>query len=328
VAPVAEPFARRVATGDLVVLSDSTFVLADSARQTVDRTWIAARWDSVHAWQVERRGPGAPSRIWVDDAGLPVAGELWAGLTLERQPYEIVTSSYRGAVAAGFPDLPRPPGSVRLSAAPRTARRLTVQLAGVGDDSTNWRRAGLAGGPQHLRGDTLVVDLGADSSRIVAEPPSHDGLVVSDQLPMRTLAGRLVAGETSPARIVTKLATWTARNVAPDEADAVPDARRALFGRRGDAGARAVLFATFARASGVPTRVVAGLVADRGAWRRHSWAEAWLDGRWTPVDPTLGTVPASAAYMRLVEDAPADPLTLLPLASRLAPQALPRPVIP
>jgi transglutaminase-like putative cysteine protease len=73
---------------------------------------------------------------------------------------------------------------------------------------------------------------------------------------------------------------------------------------------------------------VAGLVADNGRWRRHAWAEAWLDGRWTPVDPTLGVVPASAAYLRLLEDAPADPMILIPLATRLAPAALNRHAMP
>jgi transglutaminase-like putative cysteine protease len=73
---------------------------------------------------------------------------------------------------------------------------------------------------------------------------------------------------------------------------------------------------------------VAGLVADNGTWRRHAWAESWLDGRWTPVDPTLGVVPASAAYLRLLEDAPADPMILIPLATRLAPAALNRHAMP
>ena len=325
---VADPFARRVAASEMVVLADSTFVVADSSRQDGRREWIPARWDSVHAWQVERRGVGAPSRIWVDDAGLPVAGELWAGLVLERQPYEIATSSYRAAVAAHFPDMPRTPGSRRLTAPAHTLRRLEVLLADVMGDSAGWRRSGLTGGPQHLRGDTLVVDLGADSTRIVPEPSVHDGLAPTDAAPFRELARRVVAGESDPARIVARLAAWTARNVAQDDGDDVPHVPLALASRRGDAGARAALFTTLARASGVPTRVVAGLVADRGTWRRHSWAEAWLDGRWTPVDPTLGVTPGSAAYVRLLEDTPADPMTLIPLALRLAPMGLARPAIP
>ncbi|HEX5817994.1 MAG TPA: transglutaminase-like domain-containing protein [Gemmatimonadales bacterium] len=326
--PVADPFARRVASGELLVLADSTFVLADSARQDDTQQWVAARWDSVHAWQVERRGVGAPSRIWVDDAGLPVAGELWAGLELERQPYEMVTASVRAATAARWPDLPRTAGSHRLTARARTLRRLEVKLTDVMRDTAAWHRSGLAGGPQHLRGDTLVVDLGADSSRLVPEPPLRDGLVPADDPSVRAYARRLTAGETAPTRIVARLAAWTARNVAPADEREFPDARQALGRGRGDAGSRAALFTAMARSAGVPTRAVAGLVADGGSWRRHAWAEAWLDGRWTPVDPSLGVVPASAAYVRLLEDAPADPMILIPLASRLAPAALPRQAIP
>jgi hypothetical protein len=322
--PVADPFARRVATGELVVLAESTFVIADSARQDESQAWVAARWDSVHAWQLERRGTGAPSRIWVDDAGLPVAGELWTGLVLERMPYEMVTSSYRAAAAARFPDMPRSPGSRRLTTPARTLRRLEVLLADVTSDSTGWRRSGLTGGPQHLRGDTAVVDLGADSSRIVPEPPMHDGLVPAEDLAVRAFARRLTAGDSAPTRIVATLAAWTARGIATADETEFPDARQALARRQGDAGSRAALFVALGRAAGVPSRAVAGLVADDGQWRRHAWAEAWLDGRWTPVDPTLGVVPSNAAYLRLLEDAPADPMILIPLASRLAPTALNR----
>jgi transglutaminase-like putative cysteine protease len=264
----------------------------------------------------------------VDDAGLPVAGELWAGLELERQPYEMVTSSVRTATAARWPDMPRAPGSHRLTARARTLRHLEVALANVTGDSAGWRRSGLAGGPQHLRGDTLVVDLGADSSRIVPEPPLRDGLVPGEDPSVRSYARRLAVGETAPARIVAKLAAWTARNVAPADEGEFPDARQALGRGRGDASSRAALFTALARSAGVPTRAVAGLVADGGTWRRHAWAEAWLDGRWTPVDPSLGVVPASAAYVRLLEDASADPMILIPLASRLAPAALTRQAIP
>lgn len=327
-APVADPFSRHVAPGEMVVLADSTFVLADSARQNEARQWVPARWDSVHAWHVERRGLGAPSTLWVDEAGLPVAGELSPGLEIERQPYEIVTSSVREAAAAGFGNLPRPAGSRRLMSAVRSVKRLEVRLAGVANDATSWRRSGLAGGPQHLRGDTLVVDLGADSSRIVPEPPLRDGLVPGSDPAVRAFARRITAGESAPARVVATLASWTARSiVATDEVD-FPDARQALARGRSGAASRAALFVALARASGIPSRPVAGLVADGGTWRRHSWAEAWLDGRWTPVDPYLGVAPAGAAYVRLVEDSPADPMFLIPLASRLAPAALTRQAIP
>jgi len=325
---VADPFSRRVANNELVVVADSTFVIADSARQDGASTWVPARWDSVHAWRLERRSAGVPSHLWVDDAGLPVAGELWPGLTLERQPYEIVTAAVRDAAAKGFRMLARGPGSRQLSSAVRPLRRQSIQFAGLDGDSAAWRRSDLAGGPQHLRGDTVVVDVSADSLRIMSQSLSGDGLVPGADPTLRALATRLSAGETEPTRLVTRLARWTAQRLeAIDETD-LPDARRALLQRRSGAASRAAVFTALARASGIAARPVAGLVADGGTWRRHSWAEAWLDGRWVPVDPFLGVAPASAAYVRLVEDAPADPMTLLPLAARLAPSAPTRPLNP
>jgi hypothetical protein len=54
---------------------------------------------------------------------------------------------------------------------------------------------------------------------------------------------------------------------------------------------------------------VAGLLADRGRFYYHAWAEVYL-GDWVPVDPMLGEAPADAGHVRLMIDAFAEPLAL------------------
>ncbi|MCU0621545.1 MAG: transglutaminase-like domain-containing protein [Gemmatimonadales bacterium] len=326
---VADPLTRQVVRAQFVVGGDSGFVVADSASYDSTRaTWHAERVDSLDGRFLRRHGLGAPSGIWVDQGGVAITGEYLPGLTMERRPFEMAVAEYRDAIARRFPDMPRVSGSIALAApAPRQVR-LAVRLDRVTADSVGWARSGLAGGPQRLRHDTLFVGEAADSTRIVPEPASRDGLVPAGDSAIAALARALAGEEGNPSRTVARLASWTSRQVAPVDDARFADARQAFARRRGDASARALLFVALARAAGVPARPVGGLVLLGNAWRRHAWAEAWLDGRWTPVDPSAGLVPAHAGYVRLLENAPSDPLLVVPLAHRLAPTPIPLEAIP
>jgi len=68
----------------------------------------------------------------------------------------------------------------------------------------------------------------------------------------------------------------------------------------GDYLERTVMFASYARAAGLPTRLVGGLVYRKGYFYFHTWPEVWLDG-WVPVDPTFFQFPADATHIPLVE---------------------------
>lgn len=63
--------------------------------------------------------------------------------------------------------------------------------------------------------------------------------------------------------------------------------------RRGDCTEHAVLLAALLRAAGIPSRAVTGLVyLDRFAgaddvFGYHMWVQAYVDGRWLELDPTL-----------------------------------------
>lgn len=63
----------------------------------------------------------------------------------------------------------------------------------------------------------------------------------------------------------------------------------------------AVLYAALARAAGVPTRVVGGLVFSRGDFYYHAWNEVWIGDRWVPVDSTLSTDFVDASHIKLTE---------------------------
>ena len=70
--------------------------------------------------------------------------------------------------------------------------------------------------------------------------------------------------------------------------------------RFGDCIGKTVMFASFARAAGLPTRVIGGFVYRGGFFYFHTWPEVWID-RWVPVDPTLAQFPADVTHIPLKE---------------------------
>ncbi|MCL5023327.1 MAG: transglutaminase domain-containing protein [Nitrospirae bacterium] len=68
----------------------------------------------------------------------------------------------------------------------------------------------------------------------------------------------------------------------------------------GDYLERTVMFASFARAAGLPARLVGGLVYRNGYFYFHTWPEVWFD-KWIPMDPTLAQFPADVTHIPLKE---------------------------
>jgi len=117
------------------------------------------------------------------------------------------------------------------------------------------------------------------------------------------------------------LARWVARNIAPAPAAGLASALNVLAARRGDCNERTVLYVALARAAGIPSRPVAGLLAARGRFYYHAWPEVYL-GDWVPVDPTLGQFPADAAHLRFAIGGFARQLELVRLIGKLRLEAL------
>jgi hypothetical protein len=320
-----DPFGRRIENVEVAILAESTLAIPDSAAlDSATATWSVARSDTSRAWRIERRGGGAPVHMWVDEDGLPVSGELLPGLVAERQPFEIATAMYKQAAAEGMRSVPRGAATNAATSKPPVLSSMTVRLAHVTIDSVGWKRSALPGGYQRLNRDTLVIaapDSGTTDTD-QAGGTQWDAFIPGDRV-MRAPATTIVGGDTSKAVAAERLVRWVNREIALAPSAPVASPAGALQTRRGDVAEKAALFVALARAAGLEARLVAGLVAQDHAWEQHTWAEVKL-GSWVPADPTFGTFPAGAAYVRLTVGDPADPLYLLPLAVWLAPERLTR----
>jgi transglutaminase-like putative cysteine protease len=70
--------------------------------------------------------------------------------------------------------------------------------------------------------------------------------------------------------------------------------------RKGDCNEHGTLFTALARAAGIPTKLVLGLVFLDGKFYYHAWNEAFV-GKWIAIDPTFGQFPADASHIKFVE---------------------------
>jgi len=139
-----------------------------------------------------------------------------------------------------------------------------------------------------------------------------DAPEIQVQHPMiRTLAQDLVEGEKDAWQAAKVISTWVYDNLDKELVDSFT-ALDALHDRRGECQSHTNLFTALARAAGIPTKVVNGLVYSQEfkGFLYHAWPEVWV-GEWRALDPTLGQHHVDATHIKLSEGNYAGALKLM-----------------
>ena len=278
------------------------------------------------AYRVETELEGYRVDTWVSPRGAPLLeigmnGILISGLEDEaRARAYLATSSLNKSEALVEFAIVRPE---RPLAKPRSATMLTVALAGatraVPSDEIQRCEPDGAETVCTVRSSPLEAarggSIGTVDPRYIAttlQVPSRDARIV-------TLA-REIAGDAADRREqVQRIVAWIDKNIRKSPADAWT-ALDVLATREAECQGHTYLYAALARALGIPTRVVNGIVysEDFGGFLYHTWAESSVGGRWLAVDPTFATVPADATHVKLVEgETPAELAPLVDWVGRL-----------
>ncbi|MEX2288346.1 MAG: transglutaminase family protein [Planctomycetaceae bacterium] len=134
-------------------------------------------------------------------------------------------------------------------------------------------------------------------------------------------ARHAASGHGNPVDVAVSLEKYVHRKLAKKNfSTALASAAEVAKTLEGDCTEHAVLLAAMLRARDIPSRVAMGLVYIEGAeaFGGHMWTEAWLDGRWIPLDATLGRGGIGAGHLKmadssLADDAPAPFSAFLPL---------------
>ncbi|MRR54291.1 MAG: transglutaminase domain-containing protein [Deltaproteobacteria bacterium] len=267
--------------------------------------------------------PFVDNDIWVDFSGNTLRESVrdgWIETKVERADDARV---FLAEAALSKKDLLLDFGRVPLDKPleqPATLRSLTVELTGFAENlpliSDSVQKS------ERLEG-TLVrftVDVGtppaACTPSAVESPVPQNYLEATDRIltdnpGIVQRKNEILAATKDPRQMVEKLVSWVAENITESSTDS-QSPLETLEKRTGSCQSHARLYLSLARAAGLPTRFVSGLVYVEGkGFLYHSWAESYV-GYWLPVDPTFGEVPANATHIKLAEgDAPGD---LAPLA--------------
>jgi hypothetical protein len=116
---------------------------------------------------------------------------------------------------------------------------------------------------------------------------------------IQTIAREVVAGETDALLAARRLAEWVndyVQDGLPTETLTGPEV---LECGRGKCTEYATLYASLARAAGLPTRIALGDRLVTSNWIGHMWNEVYV-GDWVTVDASVGSVDADMTLLKFV----------------------------
>ena len=146
----------------------------------------------------------------------------------------------------------------------------------------------------------------------------EDSAQVQARHPMiRALARELAGDKRNVWQVAKDINRWVHRNLAKELVDTVT-ALDALHERRGECQSHTYLFTALARAVGIPTRIVNGLVYSQeySGFLYHAWPEVYV-GEWRALDPTFGQDVVDATHIKLTEGTQDGPFRLMEFVGKL-----------
>jgi hypothetical protein len=113
-----------------------------------------------------------------------------------------------------------------------------------------------------------------------------------------------IRGDEKDAYVIAEsIVKWTASNIEFVVNAPILTGPEVLERKAGHCLHHAILFASLARAAGIPTKMVNGFVnikSDPHRWSTHLWNEVWL-GEWIAVDPTRGEFITGPSHVKFAE---------------------------
>jgi hypothetical protein len=246
------------------------------------------------------------------NGGLIVENSDLAGMPLQARPITadeytklLIQGTKKDLVEIAKVSFPAIPNSKSLD-------RLKVRISGV--DLTSF---GLNRHRQTLSGDRLTVQIekarvqGLNAQSLAGQKDFErylqgDSAVPVHAAPIQRKAREIIGDESNLWKRALLIQQYVYENVQKIPTVSVPNGLEVLKTMRGDCNEHAVLFTSLARAAGVPTRILVGLVYGdqfygEPGFYYHAWVEVYTGKEWIALDPTWNQVPADATHIAFVE---------------------------
>ena len=271
--------------------------------------------------------PFVTNDIWIDGGGDTVEESVRDGLVITRAERPEALGHFISNWALAKKDL-----IYDFSLVPITPPLKEVQkLAGLAIEIHNWNDAlplFQGAGQQAVKvGDGRVLfktgTLAAATAISTGEQPSDtfvrpSAKIEADAPEIVTTARRLTDKFPRTEEKAKVLAAWTADWLYDTVADG-GSAVESFKLKSGNCQTHARLYTALARAIGIPTRFVSGLVYLEGkGFLYHSWAESFLGNSWVSVDPTYNQLPANVTHLKFLEGSlPEDMAPVIAIIGRI-----------
>ncbi len=288
----------------------------------------------VEAYVVKQNMSGMESTFWVTEDGIVLREESPQGFKSIREPESVATDLGDEVFSASrFITL----SLIKLQREiekPRKLKKFKFKMSGMNSPGlipTDHRQKVLTTKKLPSGAYTSTVEIGSELPStekavqvpVLVKASDRDRLLgasveVQVKHPqIRALSRLLAEGETDSWRLARIINRWVYDNMEKALVDTVT-AVDALRERRGECQSHTYLFTALARAAGIPTKVVNGLVysEDYGGFLYHAWPEVFV-GQWRALDPTLGQDSVDATHIKLTENEREDPLKLMEFVGRV-----------
>jgi hypothetical protein len=271
--------------------------------------------------------PFVNNDILVDSQGNTLTESVRDGLVMTRSEDPKLLGAFVSSVALAKKDLIYDFSLIRVDPPIKDQKK----LVGLAVEISNWNAALplLQDGGQtaeKLSEDRISIKTGSLArSPATPEPvkPAEVYLKPADKIesdaPEITAQAKLLAvGTKNPEELAGVLAAWTA-DWLKDTIDDGGSAVASFKSRTGNCQTHARLYTALARASGIPTRFVSGLVyLDGKGFLYHSWAESFIGGRWVSIDPTYNQLPSDPTHLKFFEGhLPEDTAPIIAIIGRI-----------
>ena len=110
----------------------------------------------------------------------------------------------------------------------------------------------------------------------------------------------IMGDEKNALALVKNILLWVYENIGTEYTAETLSGPEVLKRKRGKCVEYSTLFASLARAAGIPTRVAFGESLNGYNWVGHMWCEVWL-GEWIAVDAAAGILVESPSHIKFID---------------------------
>ncbi len=267
------------------------------------RELIALEQTSTHL-------PGVTARAWVDDGGnilklhIPIAG----GVEMLLVPREVAQAETTGPgpdimAASSAPCSIRLPHPYSISAATYILRAKEGTLPEIVFPESILEMVERTPEAITVRVESLVPPAAAKIGPVpdsLREFLGSNGTLQADDPEVAARTKEAVGTETDVWKAAKALERWVHQHIKKKNYGvSFATAKEVVRSREGDCTEHGVLLAAMARAAGIPSRVIAGLVYYRNGFGGHMWTEVNVGGSWYPLDATLPCEQVDATHLAL-----------------------------